>query len=206
MHDGVVFLDHQLVVLLWNCAAERLTGISAESIIGKQWLPALVQLCDERGRPFTGPECPVVEAMRSGIQAHRRLSLLGRANRRLAIDMHVAPVLVAGGQLRGAAVILHDASSQTSLEERVQDLHERATRDPLTKVANRAEFDRSFPEFVSEHLKQSMPCSLIICRRRSLQTYQRHPWTSGGRRGVNLVCSPSATTRPQHRSGCPLWR
>ena len=163
MHDAVVFLDHRLVVLLWNRAAERLTGISAASVTGKQWVPALIQLCDERGRPFNGPECPVVEATRSGIQAHRRLSILGRANRRLAIDIHVVPVLLAGGQLRGAAVILHDASSQTSLEERVQDLHERATRDPLTKVANRAEFERSFPEFVSDHLKQELPCSLIMC-------------------------------------------
>lgn len=197
MHDGVIFLDHQLVVLLWNRAAERLTGISAASITGKQWVPALVQLCDERGHPFTGPECPVVEAMRSGIQAHRRLSVQGRANRRLAVDLHVAPVLLAGGQLRGAAVILHDASSQMSLEERVQDLHQRATRDPLTKVANRAEFDRYFPEFVSDHLKQGLPGSLIIC---DVDHFKRINDTHGHQAGDEALISFASHLQRHARS------
>ena len=37
---------------------------------------------------------------------------------------------------------------QITLEERVETLHLKATRDPLTNVANRAEFDRVHTEFV----------------------------------------------------------
>lgn len=60
-------------------------------------------------------------------------------------------------------MLLHDASSESTLEERVQNLHEKATRDPLTQLANRAEFDRLLDKFVHEHLSRRMPCSLIIC-------------------------------------------
>jgi diguanylate cyclase (GGDEF)-like protein len=42
-------------------------------------------------------------------------------------------------------------------------LHERATRDSLTKTANRAEFNRVLPEFMDTHLRQGLPCSMIIC-------------------------------------------
>ena len=163
MHDGVIFVDHRLMVLMWNRAAERLTGISPNSVTGRRWDPGLIRLSDDRGRPFSEEDCPVLAAMRSGIQTHQRFGMAGRLGRHLSVDMHVAPVLMPGGQVQGVAIILHDASSQTSLEERVQALHERATRDPLTKVANRAEFDRVFPEFVSAHLEQRTPCSLIMC-------------------------------------------
>ena len=65
--------------------------------------------------------------------------------------------------MHGATLLLHDASSQITLEERVQTLHEKATRDPLTKVANRAEFDRGHDQFVETHLERGLPCALIIC-------------------------------------------
>jgi diguanylate cyclase (GGDEF)-like protein len=60
-------------------------------------------------------------------------------------------------------MILHDASGEASLEERCQNLQERASKDPLTDVANRAEFDRAHQLFVNAHLERGMPCSTIIC-------------------------------------------
>jgi diguanylate cyclase (GGDEF)-like protein len=38
-----------------------------------------------------------------------------------------------------------------------------ATKDPLTRVANRAEFNRVHAMFVAAHLERELPCSLIIC-------------------------------------------
>ena len=163
MHDGVFFVDSQLQITLWNRAAERLTGITPSAVMQKQWLPALIRLSDERGTEVGAETCPVYEAMRTGSQLARRLKLAGRKRNKVAVDVHVSPVLGTDGVPRGATVVLHDASSQSSLEECVQSLYEKATRDPLTKCANRAEFDRVLPEFVATHLKQGVPCSMIIC-------------------------------------------
>lgn len=58
---------------------------------------------------------------------------------------------------------MHDASPQISLEERCQSLHEKATKDPRTQVANCAEFDRTLALFVQAHVEQQLPCSLVIC-------------------------------------------
>jgi diguanylate cyclase (GGDEF)-like protein len=49
------------------------------------------------------------------------------------------------------------------MEQRIETLHIQATRDPLTNVANRAEFDRVHAEFVNTHLQRGMPCALLIC-------------------------------------------
>jgi diguanylate cyclase (GGDEF)-like protein len=67
------------------------------------------------------------------------------------------------GEKQGANILMHDVSSETTLEERCQDLHEKATRDPLTQVANRAEFDRQQQKFIDAHVARDEPCSLIIC-------------------------------------------
>ena len=163
MHDGVLFVDAQLKITLWNRAVERLTGIAPAGVVGKQWEPALLAMHDERGTAVPLGECPVVEVIRTGEPNLRRLSIVGRNSAQVSVDIHVSPVLGADAAPRGATVLLHDASSQITLEERVQTLYEKATRDPLTKCANRSEFDRVFPLFVETHLKQGVPCSMIMC-------------------------------------------
>jgi diguanylate cyclase (GGDEF)-like protein/PAS domain S-box-containing protein len=163
MCDGVVFIDAQLQITAWNPAAERLTGISANSVIGKNWAPGILRLRDERGQPIADIDCPAAESIRGGTQIIRRYTMSGRGDSRLSVDLHVAPIIALDGTSQGATMVLHDASSQTSLEERVQSLHERATRDALTKAANRAELNRVLPEFMETHLRERSPCSMIMC-------------------------------------------
>jgi diguanylate cyclase (GGDEF)-like protein len=60
-------------------------------------------------------------------------------------------------------MIVHDASQQRHLEERVESLHRQANHDPLTKVANRAAFDRRLNELVTRRTDTGANFSLIIC-------------------------------------------
>ena len=69
------------------------------------------------------------------------------------------PVIGNDGSTQGAILLLHDASSEISLEQRCQSLADKATRDPLTQVANRAEFDRVLAMFITAHQQQQAPCA-----------------------------------------------
>jgi diguanylate cyclase (GGDEF)-like protein/PAS domain S-box-containing protein len=163
MLDGVIFVDNHLQITMWNRAAERLTGITSESVVGSKLAPSLLCMRDDRQKVTLDEQCPVLETLGSGVQSLRRIAVAGRKSDSVSIDMHIAPVLKADGLARGGVILLHDASSQVTLEERVQSLHEKATRDPLTKLGNRAEFDRVLPLFVNEHLEEGSSCSMIIC-------------------------------------------
>jgi len=163
MRDGVVFVDNNLHILLWNHGAERLTGLAKASVCQQHWSPALVGMCDEQGNAISDTDCPVAFVVRSGVQSIRRVRLTDRRGRHVSCDIHVAPVIGSNGITYGANLLIHDASPEASLEERCQNLHERATRDPLTQVANRAEFDRAHKLFVETHLERGLPCSLIMC-------------------------------------------
>jgi diguanylate cyclase (GGDEF)-like protein len=163
MYDAVVFIDAASRVVLWNRGAERLTGIAGASIRGQLWHPLLLGLSDEKGTSVAEGDCPVYTAIRCGVQSLRRLSILGRRQQPVAVDTHAIPVIDQKGVTHGAVLLFHDASSETSLEQRCQSLHEKATKDPLTQVANRAEFDRVHAMFVAAHQQQQVPCSLLMC-------------------------------------------
>jgi diguanylate cyclase (GGDEF)-like protein/PAS domain S-box-containing protein len=198
MHDAVLFIDSSLKIMLWNRAAERLTGIPAASIEHKHWTPALVNLRDEKAKLLAEDECPIIQAIRTGVQTLRRLSIMGRGGQRIEIDAHLVPIHGKSGVSHGAAVLLHDASSQITMEQRIQSLHQQATRDPLTQVANRAEFDRIMATSVESHLERQIPCSLILC---DLDHFKKINDTYGHQAGDEVLITFAALLRRHCRTG-----
>jgi diguanylate cyclase (GGDEF)-like protein len=163
MYDGVVFLGPQLQVLHWNRGAQRLTGINAAGVLQRLFTPSLINMRDEHGRFVSDDRCPVAHAMHSGVQSRRRFVVCSRSGSDLSVDLHIIPVVGPDGATQGATLLLHDASDEASLEERCHHLYEQAIRDPLTQLANRAEFDRAHAIFLEAHRQSRLPCSLIIC-------------------------------------------
>ncbi len=162
MRDAVIFVDTNLRVVAWNPGAERMTGISASSIFQRPFGPQLLEVRDSDGIILHDRDCPVAAALATGEQRIRRLIIRGRGRQDLSVELHAVPVVGSDGVMHGAAVTLHDVSPEMSLEARCQSLHDAATRDPLTGVANRAEFNRVHEMFVVAHLERRRPCSLII--------------------------------------------
>ncbi len=162
LRDAVIFVDNTSRVICWNPGAERMTGIAASSIFQRAFEPQLLDLRDPDGIVIQDSDCPVASALATGEQRIRRVMIRGRGRRDLSVELHAVPVVGADGLLHGAAVTLHDVSPELSLEARCQSLHDAATRDPLTGVANRAEFKRVHEMFVLAHLERHRPCSLII--------------------------------------------
>jgi len=198
MQDAVLFIDGSLKILQWNRAAERMTGISSASIEHKQWKPSLVNLRDEKLKLISEDQCPITQAIESGAQTLRRLSIIGRSGDQVEIDAHLVPVHSKSGTKYGVAVVMHDASNQITLEERIQSLHEQATRDPLTQVANRAEFDRIMESCVESHLDHRLPCSLIIC---DIDHFKKINDTFGHQAGDEVLVIFAALLRRHCRTG-----
>jgi len=198
MHDAVIFIDSSLRVVLWNHGAERLTGIAASGVRQREWSPSLLSMQNEKGEWIGEEDCPVLCAMRVRTQSLRRLTITGRGGKPLAVDSHAISVVDGDGLPAGAALLLHDASSEMSLEERCQSLHEKATKDPLTQVANRAEFDRVHEMFISAHAQRRVPCALIIC---DLDHFKQVNDTYGHQAGDEVIKTLAAILRSSCRAG-----
>ncbi len=186
MYDAVIFVNSRGRIVVWNHGAERLTGIPGASIRQQRWQPDILKLCDEKDHAISENDCPVAAAINSGVQSLRRLTVWGRNGRCVAVDTHVIPVIGGDGNTQGAILLLHDASSEISLEQRCQSLADKASRDPLTQVANRAEFDRVHPMFINAHHQQQVPCALLMC---DLDRFKRVNDTYGHQAGDEAIKS-----------------
>lgn len=198
MYDAVMFVDTAGRVVLWNRGAERLTGIDGTSVRGQTWRPMLLELADEKGNSISESDCPMNTAIRCGVQSLRRLRIRGRGRRMVAVDAHAIPVIDRKGVAQGAVLLFHDASSETSLERRCQNLHEKSTKDPLTQTANRAEFDRVHTMFIAAHRQQQVPCSLIMC---DLDRFKQVNDTYGHQAGDEVILSLVSLLKSSCRPG-----
>ena len=198
MHDGVVFVDSQALILLWNTGVERLTGVSSNAACGRTFLPSLMDMRNGREQSVANEECPVAHAITTGVQWLGRVSILGRQGRHVAVDLHAIPVRGNDGTVHGATVLLHDASSETSLEEKCQALHAQVAKDPMTQVANRAEFDRMLNNFVTAHQESNLPCSLIMC---DIDHFKSINDTHGHQAGDEAIITFASLLKSLCRSG-----
>ena len=198
MHDGVVFVDSQVTILLWNTGAERLTGVSSAAACGRTLLPSLLDMCNAREQRIASEECPIAHAIATGVQWLGRVSVMGRQGRRVAVDLHAIPVRSVDGVIHGATVLLHDVSSETSLEEKCQALHAQVAKDPMTQVANRAEFDRMLNNFVAAHQESNLPCSLIMC---DIDHFKSINDTHGHQAGDTAIITFTSLLKTMCRSG-----
>ena len=151
-------------------------------------------------------DCPITYCITTGVQSLRRLLVTNRDDRPIAVDVHTVPVIGPDGTMYGAAMLLHDASPEATLEEQCQNLHEKATKDPLTQVANRAEFDRAYALFIEAHVDRRLPCSLIIC---DIDHFKSINDTFGHQAGDEVLKNLRAAAQermPPGRPGGPLRR
>jgi diguanylate cyclase (GGDEF)-like protein/PAS domain S-box-containing protein/putative nucleotidyltransferase with HDIG domain len=198
MHDGVVFVDSQATILLWNTGAERLTGVSSAAACGRTFMPNLMEMCNNREQPIANEDCPVSRSISTGVQWLGRVTIVGRQGHHVAVDLHAIPVRSSDGVIHGATVLLHDVSSETSLEEKCQALHAQVAKDPMTQVANRAEFDRMLNNFVAAHQESNLPCSLIMC---DLDHFKSINDTFGHQVGDEAIITFASLLKSMCRSG-----
>lgn len=162
MKDAVILVDADFNLLRWNRAAENLTGRAPSKVIDTKWYPGLIELRDENYKLVTEEKCPVTEAIRTGATFTRRYHVTNGKGEKVSVTAVISPINGSDGVTYGVTVMLRDASSEVVLQERVETLHAKATTDPLTGIANRAEFDRALREFVESHSRRNCPFSLII--------------------------------------------
>ena len=177
-HDGVAFIDSEGIVRAWNSAMYELTGISADAICGKQWDPEFIGLRDRSGQPIDEKHCPIGQSLRTGTHATHEIALAAKHDALLLVNLRVSGVTSVEAGVRGAVAMFQDASRQANLEKRVKDLNDQVTRDPLTGVANRAEFDRRLEELTDMAQEGRTIFSLVICdidRFKSINDTYGHP-------------------------------
>ncbi len=134
--DAVITADATGGVLYLNPIAEQLTGWRTAEARGRP-LGEIYRLVDEQ----TGEACdlPVTSGPPEGrIAVARDAVLQGRDGREYAVEDSASPIRDTAGRITGTVLVFRDVTPARRMEKL---LTWQATRDPLTGLVNRREFE-----------------------------------------------------------------
>ena len=138
------------------------------------------------------------EALTTGMPWTGRLNLRCREGHVTTVSARAVPVISEDGTTQGMVIVMHDVSHEASLQEHCENLRDLASRDPLTQLSNRAEFDRLLDEFVAAHADDGRPCSLIIT---DIDYFKQVNDNYGHQAGDEVIKAYAALMRGSCRTG-----
>jgi diguanylate cyclase (GGDEF)-like protein/PAS domain S-box-containing protein len=135
--DGVITTDVKGVITSINPMGEMITGWTSQEAIGMS-IDRVMHLVDEtRGGSITNP---LMQALDQGAPVKRDIAILIRRDSTdCAITESASPLQRSDGFLLGGVLVFQDV---TEKRKAVNQIKYQATHDQLTKLLNRAEFDR----------------------------------------------------------------
>lgn len=115
IRDGVISTDTQGTILLFNRAAETITGYRKEEVLGKPLGDALNLLDETSGKILPSPLKKLLDSQ--GEESHLQfLSLQNRQAEKLLISSSIAPVNDVTGDLMGYVMIITDITEEKRIE------------------------------------------------------------------------------------------
>jgi diguanylate cyclase (GGDEF)-like protein/PAS domain S-box-containing protein len=148
--DGVYFTDRQRTVLYWNKTAERITGYSAEEVLGHHCHDNILNHVNDQGVSLCLTKCPMAHTIEDGQARQAHVFLHHKLGHRIPVNVRTMPLFDENNAVIGAAEFFTDAVADPSQQRRILELERLALLDPLTQLPNRryleAEIDARFNE------------------------------------------------------------
>ncbi len=142
--EGLMVVNPQRQIVMWNRAAEKMTGFSSEEVIGQPCTKVL-RTGSEKQPGICATDCPVAAASAQRQTVTRRdmtTYILNRDGSRLPVNYTASPLFDEQDEIRGCVVVLRDISQEKEMDRLKSDMismvsHE--LRTPLQAIIGFAE-------------------------------------------------------------------
>jgi diguanylate cyclase (GGDEF)-like protein/PAS domain S-box-containing protein len=186
--DAVLAVDREGKALVWNRAAEEMTGIGKEDILGRGEYAHAV--------PFYGEQRPLFVDLvlegdeewereyekferKGGVLTGEGFAPFAGGGRGLYFWTLAAPIYDRQGNILGAVQCIRDVGERRRMEEKLRHL---GAHDALTGLYNRAHFEEELRRLEKG---RSFPISLVLCDLDGLKVVND---ALGHRQGDELLC------------------
>ena len=134
LSDGVYVCDLDRKITYWSRTAERITGWSAEDVVGRACFDNVLCHIDKDDHQLCGEEyCPLHRAMVTGAGSKGSLLVYaqGKDGQRVPMQVSVAPLRNAVGEIIGGVETFQDASAVVHDLERAKAIQQLALEHDL---------------------------------------------------------------------------
>lgn len=197
LRDGLYIVDTNRRIVFWNHAAERISGYSAEEVVGKPCADNILCHVDDAGLNLCCSECPLATTIDSGAPHDAEVFLHHKNGHRVPVSVHVVPLTDEQGNVLGGVEMFSDSSYQAANEMRVRELEKLALLDGLTQIANRRYLDRELESRLEEMNRYDIPFGILFMDLDDFKTVNDRFGHETGDRVLQFVAGTlSANSRP----------
>jgi diguanylate cyclase (GGDEF)-like protein/PAS domain S-box-containing protein len=160
--EGVYLTNTDRVIIYWNEPAERITGYTAEEVVGKSCADNILRHVDDQGNNLCGKMCPLSATMSDRVPREAKVYLHHKDGHRLPVLVNVSPLTNETGIVIGGVEVFTDVSNQEANRLRLLELEQLAMLDPLTELANRRYMERALASSMEEWSRYQTPFGLLF--------------------------------------------
>ncbi|WP_321447227.1 sensor domain-containing diguanylate cyclase [uncultured Cohaesibacter sp.] len=162
LNDGVYFVNRKRRVLYWNKGAERLSGFTAEDVLGKSCADHTLNHVDDEGNCLCLQGCPLAACMRDGQSREVNVYMHHKAGHRIPVSIRSFPIRNELGKITGSVEVFKDNSQHLTMVSEFETLQQEVVTDPLTGVGNRRFADISLERLQSVQSREYKPYGVIV--------------------------------------------
>ncbi len=135
IEDGVILIDTNKIIKLFNPGAEKITGWSAKDAVGLDY-KSVVKLVDAKNEPYQPAQDPFERLFIDRVTIRdNKANLSTSTERTTAIDLNVSPLTDNSGQITGAVGVFLDVTEERKAEAQRAEFISTASHEMRTPVA-----------------------------------------------------------------------
>ncbi len=163
LYDGVYFVDRDRRITYWNKGAERISGYSAEQVIGRRCRDNLLNHVTANGISLCQDHCPLSAVMEDGKPREAEVYLHHADGYRVPIMVRATALRDEEGKIVGAVETFSNNESVINARRRLSEMNQLARTDSLTRIGNRQHLERRLRAAIVEFEdSQSMAGLLFV--------------------------------------------
>ncbi|ACL05392.1 sensor domain-containing diguanylate cyclase [Desulfatibacillum aliphaticivorans] len=162
MQEGLYLTDNERRITHWNEAAERLTGYTAEQVIGSKCSDNVLMHVNEQGECLCMGECPLRDTIFDGTPREADVFMHHKNGHRVPVRVRVLPLRNSNGDIVGGAEFFSDVSSQMGVQARIKELEQLVLIDNLTMLSNRRHVEAELDRFLTEKQRYDLSFGVLF--------------------------------------------
>lgn len=133
--DGVMLLDGEQIIQLFNPGATTITGWPANEAKGLSY-KSVIKLVDEKGEPYNDQQNPIERVYREKQNIrHNDAVLVTRSNKQVFVALSLSPLLDEEQEVTGVVAIFRDVTQERQEEKQRAEFISTASHEMRTPVA-----------------------------------------------------------------------
>jgi diguanylate cyclase (GGDEF)-like protein/PAS domain S-box-containing protein len=163
LQDGIYYLDRDRTITYWNQGAEKITGYTANQVVGRSCRDNLLNHVNERGHVLCNDSCPMAATMQDGKPREKYVYLHHAEGHRIPVQIRSTPIRDGSGNIIGAVETFNKGVSPENTERRIRKLQKTALLDPLTAIGNRRHLEGRLKISMLDFKENQIPFGLLFC-------------------------------------------